>query len=238
LSSIYLIRHGQAGPRNRYDTLSELGCTQARLLGEYFVSQKMTFQAMVAGALARQQRTAAAVRRAYLDAGAPAPEIVTDPGWNEFDLEAVYGELAPLLSEADPQFRAEYEEMLRRMAAADDPIHRDWSRCDLLVFQAWVEERLPCRSEPWADFRERVAGRLERLAGFGGGQAVAVFTSATPIGVWLGMALGTDTARMMRLAGAIYNTGVTSLRIRGDELSLFSFNGTPHLSDPAMRTFR
>ena len=34
MSLIYLIRHAQAGSRDNYDVLSELGHEQARLLGE------------------------------------------------------------------------------------------------------------------------------------------------------------------------------------------------------------
>jgi broad specificity phosphatase PhoE len=45
LSAVYLIRHGQAGLRHNYDTLSDLGHTQARLLGEYLAAQKITFTA-------------------------------------------------------------------------------------------------------------------------------------------------------------------------------------------------
>jgi len=39
LSTVYLVRHGQAGTREAYDSLSELGQRQARLLGEHFISQ-------------------------------------------------------------------------------------------------------------------------------------------------------------------------------------------------------
>jgi hypothetical protein len=42
----------------------------------------------------------------------------------------------------------------------------------------------------------------------------------------------------MRLAGAMYNSAVTTLRLRGDDLMLFTFNGVPHLTDPPLRTFR
>ena len=58
LSRVYLVRHGQAGTRKAYDSLSELGRRQARLLGEYFVSEKIQFAAAYSGALVRQQETA------------------------------------------------------------------------------------------------------------------------------------------------------------------------------------
>ena len=45
MSAVYLIRHGQAGLRHNYDALSDLGRTQARLLGEYLAAQKIQFSA-------------------------------------------------------------------------------------------------------------------------------------------------------------------------------------------------
>ena len=69
MSSLYLVRHGQAGLRHNYDTLSDLGRRQAGLLGEYLVAQGVRFAAIYAGALVRQQQTAEQVRQAYLRAG-------------------------------------------------------------------------------------------------------------------------------------------------------------------------
>ena len=70
---IYLVRHGQAGTRKAYDSLSELGKRQARLLGEFFVSERIHFAAAFSGTLVRQTETAAEVKAAYVEAGAGAP---------------------------------------------------------------------------------------------------------------------------------------------------------------------
>jgi broad specificity phosphatase PhoE len=86
VSRVYLVRHGQAGTRKAYDSLSELGRRQARLLGEYFVREGIRFSAAYSGALVRQQETAAEVKAVYREADACFPEIVREPGWNEFDL--------------------------------------------------------------------------------------------------------------------------------------------------------
>jgi len=67
---------------------------------------------------------------------------------------------------------------------------------------------------------------------------VAIFTSATPIAVWVGMAMGAADGRLMRLAAVIYNSAVTTLNLRGEDLRLFSFNGVPHLASADLRTFR
>jgi hypothetical protein len=51
-------------------------------------------------------------------------------------------------------------------------------------------------------------------------------------------ALGLSDGLFMRLAGVLYNSAVTTMRLRDDELMLFTFNGVPHLNEPHLRTFR
>ncbi len=58
MSVLYLVRHGQAGTREHYDSLSDLGQTQARLLGQHFAEQGIKFDAVYSGSLARQRATA------------------------------------------------------------------------------------------------------------------------------------------------------------------------------------
>jgi len=235
LSSLYLVRHGQAGLRHNYDQLSDLGRRQARLLGEWLVAQNVRFQAICSGALERQRQTAEEVRQAYLEAGAEAPEISTDPGWNEFDLDQVYRELAPILSETDPKFRADYEEMRRLARDEKSNIHRTWSASDMAIVRAWTEGKYT-HAETWEQFVQRVSGALQRLAPYGSGESVAVFSSATPIAIAIGAALGVANGRVMRLAGVIYNSGLSTLHQREGDVRLFSFNSGAHMP-AAMRTF-
>jgi broad specificity phosphatase PhoE len=238
LSSLYLIRHGQAGTRARYDALSDLGKRQAYLLGQHLAAQKVPFKAMIAGCLNRQRQTAEQVWRAYKEASLPAPEIVSDPGWNEFDMTGVFSEFAPLLCVADPQFKQDYEELLRKLEVADSPIHQAWTDCDTQAMRAWMEGRYPCRTESWVAFRERVLKARAALGPQQSGDTVAIFTSAAPISIWAAAALGVSDGHIMRLAGVMYNSAVTTLRLRDDDLTLFSFNGVPHLNEAGLRTFR
>jgi broad specificity phosphatase PhoE len=73
VSRLYLIRHGQAGTRDNYDALSDLGRQQSRLLGEYFVNQGLSFTSAITGPNARQQQTAEEVRAAYQSANLNFP---------------------------------------------------------------------------------------------------------------------------------------------------------------------
>jgi broad specificity phosphatase PhoE len=238
LSSLYLIRHGQAGTRGHYDALSELGRRQAYLLGQHLAAQKVPFKAFIAGCLNRQRQTAEEVWRAYREAGVAVPDIVSEPNWNEFDMRGVFAEFAPLLSEADPRFKQDYQELLRKLEDPKSPIHQAWTDCDTQTMRAWMEGRYPCRTESWVAFHERVLSARRTLAAYQPGNAVAIFTSAAPIAIWVAAALGVSTGHIMRLAGAMYNSAITTLRLRDDDLMLFTFNGVPHLADPLLRTFR
>ena len=238
MSSLYLVRHGQAGLRDDYDKLSDLGHWQARLLGEHLAAQQVRFSAVYSGALRRQRETAAEVLNAMAAAGIPTPEPQVDEHWNEFDLDAVYDAIAPQLSADDADFRAEHEKLRRMLTEQGSSVHRTWTRCDTLLVRAWVEGKYAYDGESWEAFRQRVLAPLEVLSQVPKEETVAVFTSATPIAVWIGMALELNGRHMMRLGGAMHNSALSTMRAREDDLALFSFNGTPHLPAPHLRTFR
>jgi broad specificity phosphatase PhoE len=218
MSTVYLIRHGQAGTRANYDDLSPLGADQARLLGDYFCTQGITFDAAICGGMNRQRLTAAGVLSRVPD----APELVVDPVWNEFDLDCCYRVLAPKLCEDDPQFRRDYE------AQRLNPRDREWTACDIGVVRAWIQGRYPADIESWPDFQKRV-----RAAQLPEGD-VALFTSSTPTAIWVAAVLGLEGRQILRLAGALYNSSFTIVR----NGSLHTFNGTPHLLRPELRTYR
>jgi broad specificity phosphatase PhoE len=153
-------------------------------------------------------------------------------------MSAVFSEFAPLLCDADPQFKRDYEDLLRKLEDAGSPIHQAWTDCDTQAMRAWMEGRYACRTESWAAFSDRVLSVRTSLGAHQSGDAIAIFTSATPISIWVAAALGVSNGHIMRLAGAMYNSAVTTLRLRGDDLMLFTFNGVPHLHEPHLRTFR
>jgi broad specificity phosphatase PhoE len=249
LSTVYLVRHGQAGTRDAYDSLSDLGERQARLLGEHLISQGIRFTSAYAGALTRQQQTAGQIRAAYADAGVRFPTIQIDSGWDEFDLGRVYREIAPLLAAEDPEFLREYDEMREQVRVSQGAhgarIHRKWMPCDTKVVEAWLAGRYPYGGETWDQFRERVAAcRLKmqendaRQEKDARQENILVVTSATPLAIWTGLSLEISDERIMRLAGAVYNASYTILRLRKQQLRLFTFNAVPHLAAPELCTHR
>ena len=238
MSVIYLFRHGQAGTRNDYDKLSALGHEQARLLGEYLAGQGIAFSAAVSGGMRRQRETAQHTVDAFARAGAAFPEVTQDLRWNEFSLSRVYREIGPLLAKDDPEFARGYAEMMAAYTDLDAPFHRLSTTLDATVVRAWIEERYEYGGESWKAFKARVTAALTDLRERTREGPVAVFTSATPTGISLGEALGLEETHRARLAGVAYNSSISALRVRGDALLLFQFNGVPHLPDQAMRSFR
>jgi broad specificity phosphatase PhoE len=234
MSVLYLVRHGQAGTRENYDSLSDLGRKQARLLGEHFQGQGVSFAAAYSGSLARQTATA--------DQVLPDTEVRVDPGWDEFDLSHVYQELAPHLMADDEEFRVQYEQMQRDIDLSQGShgaaVHRKWNDCDKKCVRAWVEGRYEYSGESWVHFVARIHAALGRVIDAAHEGNVAVFTSATPIGVCAARTLEITDRRAMWLAAVMFNTSFTTIRVHGDEARLFTLNAIPHLNEAGLRTFR
>lgn len=240
--NILLIRHGQAGTRTDYDTLSSTGRMQARLLGDYLASQRLELTAAISGGLKRQRETGEAALAGLKASGMTTPALQIDEGWNEFDLDLVYRDLGPQLAKDDPAFRTHWELAQAQIVAEghdeSSAINRRWNPADELVVRTWVQGRYQCQSESWKSFLERIRSAVNRLTDSRAEGTVAVFTSATPIAICTAYALGAAEPVLFGLAGAKMNTGITELRYRAGALRLFAFNGVPHLADPALRTHR
>lgn len=232
MALIYFFRHGQAGTRDDYDRLSVLGQEQAAHLGNWIRAENLQFDRILCGSLRRQKETAT-IALGTLD------NVTIDPRWSEFDLDAVYNEVAPQLAQDDPRFRTHWDELQRTIASGDSGIHRQWTESDGLVAEAWIKGRYATRAESWDDFNARVINAGDTFEAASGHERIAIFTSATPVSIWISHVLGgLGPDRIMRFAGAALNTGISILARRNGETNLFSFNAIPHLTEPRLRTFR
>ena len=87
MSTIYLIRHGQASfGQDDYDKLSDLGVQQAQVLGKSFQQRQLTVDNLVRGDMLRHQQTqdnCLAQLTQNIGDGA------IDKRWNEFDHQQV-----------------------------------------------------------------------------------------------------------------------------------------------------
>ncbi len=238
--SVYFIRHGQAGSRQEYDRLSDLGREQSGRLGRWFARQEIRFDQAWSGRLARQRETAEQVRGAYCEGGAEFPEVAVSDCWDEFDLDGVYRDIAPQLAHDDAEFRRRFEELQLEMQDAGSRVHRAWSHCDTTVVRCWIEGRYSHSGESFTAFADRVrsASKIWEVLQEKGARKVAVFTSATPAAIWAAMALDLDGRKIMQLAGVTYNTAYSVVRVEGERVRLFQFNAVPHLDAPALLTHR
>jgi broad specificity phosphatase PhoE len=232
---VTLIRHGQAGSRQVYDDLSEVGREQSRALGEWFAERGVRFDAIVTGGLNRQRMTAREMVAAMEARGVRSPAPAVDERWSEFDLDEVYAGIGPQLAREDERFRLEYEELRREMADPASLAHRTWRHCDVAVVRAWIEGRFQFQGESFAEFGARVKAALPGLPVDG---HVAVVTSATPIALSAGVALDLSPRRVMQLAGAQRNTAFGEMDLRPGDPRLGSFNNLPHLVEARLRTLR
>ncbi|NOT60154.1 MAG: histidine phosphatase family protein [Acidobacteria bacterium] len=239
MSTIHLIRHGQAGARDAYDQLSALGQQQAVLLGAYFAQQGLCFDQVVTGALQRQQHTAQLVLQQMKHDRTPQLDV----RWNEFSLSEVYQGTLPLLLRADEKFAADYAMMQATLRVEPHAVRGAVGRCDRAVIEAWMNARFSeYNGESWTTFRARVQGALppliEKTIEQTSEQTIAVFTSATPIALAVSSVLNLSNDKTLGLMAMVQNSSVTTLRVREGEAWLFSFNATPHLPDAGLRTFR
>src|SRR5262249_22303345 len=138
----------------------------------------------------------------------------------------------------DETFRVHYEAMQREMANSQSSIHHSWTAADAAVVWAWIDGRYDYPGESWKDFTARVHKARRTIERHSSGERVAVSTSATPIGIWAGLAMELNPRYIMRTAGVLHNASYTTFRLCNGEISLFSLNNIPHLKDAAMRTFR
>jgi len=239
LSTLYLVRHAQAGEPSDYDRLSPLGREQARLLGEFLSVRCSSCDGIWSGSLRRQRETAE--EAAVLIRGkhpSLAPEGV-DKRWDEFDLSAVYRFHVPRLIRDETGFARDYEERQREIRLDTHASRGATGRCDLAVIRSWMTGRYPgYAGESWSEFRLRVCEAVRALPPLESHHSQVVVTSAGPIAVAVATTLELPEERTLGLLGVLYNAGICSFRIRDAGLRLVSFNESGHLCGSRLRTFR
>lgn len=226
MADLLLIRHGQAryGEAD-YDRLSDRGHEQARLLAPELI--KRAPAAVFTGPLRRQVETYASAREAARALGhqLPAPTVV--PELAEYPAFELLQHLMPRLIAEEPQFQdLERAEAKVRELAFQTMIFR-WGS------GAWNAPGV----ETSVEFAARVKAGVERvIAASGSGTSVVAVTSAGPISVAMGLALGINEERMIHLSRVVQNASISQLRFRSQgfawqlpHVSMFSFNQTSHL---------
>lgn len=224
MSTVYLIRHGQAsfGAKD-YDCLSDRGVQQSRILGKNLAERGTMFDAVYHGSLKRQMQTAKETMAAYAEKGIFLPEPVICEAFDEYDAFAVWRHHLPGVLAQYPHFRTE-KEYLRK-----NP--KDFQILFQNVTDRWISGKYDGDGCPaWADFQKRVTEGMQALmCRHGSGKDIAVFTSGGTISVILQEALCLSDAKTMDLSWQIMNASVTRIRYRKDQISLWAFNEISHL---------
>lgn len=226
MADLLLIRHGQAryGEAD-YDRLSDRGHEQARLLAPELI--KRAPAAVFTGPLRRQVETYASAREAARALGHLLPEPTVVPELAEYPAFELLQHLMPRLIAEEPQFQdLERAEAKVRELAFQTMIFR-WGS------GAWNAPGV----ETSVEFAARVKAGVERvIAASGSGTSVVAVTSAGPISVAMGLALGINEERMIHLSRVVQNASISQLRFRSQgfawqlpHVSMFSFNQTSHL---------
>jgi broad specificity phosphatase PhoE len=129
-------------------------------------------------------------------------------------------------------------QVLAGKSSPDADVHRRWLPSDTTVVNAWISGEHDAAGETWQEFQQRIVSTRARFESAQRNDNIIVFTSATPVAIWTGLAFGVTDARLMQLAGVLHNSSFTIIQTRDDLLRLFTFNATPHLPTPDLRTFR
>ena len=234
-----LVRHGQASfGAADYDQLSALGATQARLLGEHWARMGVTFDRAFHGPRERHRRTAEIAALALKRAGAPLPDLRSVDELDELRFDGLVMGALPVLAQRDPEVGKILDDF-GQLAEGRAPAGAFQKRLERL-FQLWVRAPDPIEGvERWEDFSLRIARvLLEMRQGAGRGLRVVGFTSAGAIAAALQLALSAQPHVAVELMWRVRNASVTEFLFSGERFTLSSFNGTPHLEDGALITYR
>ncbi|MGX5698586.1 histidine phosphatase family protein [Acinetobacter kookii] len=231
MTTIYLIRHGQASfGAESYDQLSPNGELQAKLLGQYFDQILKEAPYVVSGSMQRHQQTAnLALAECF-----PETEIQTDSAWNEFNHQQVFARYEPRFNEPH---------LLKQDVAKEDNPRAYLAKIFEGAIERWTGGDYHHEyDESWPHFKNRVETALQNLcnelAKIKPRYAV-VFTSGGVISVAAGKLLELNANRTFALNWAIANTSMTTLRLVGNEPQLLSLNEHHFIKaeDPGLLTW-
>ena len=221
MTTIYLIRHGQASfGKDNYDELSELGVVQAARLGAV-LSQRLTqFDAVALGSMWRHEQTASGCL-AEFGLGYQDCDPQVDAGWNEYDHQEILRVYRPEFKNAATMM-AFVREQKNPKAFFEQEFNAAINR--------WIGGHHNADySETWGEFQRRVQGALERvIADNASASSIAVFTSGGPISLVSQSLLGVPAEHIMRMNWTLMNCGVTKVVTTRSRKFIASLNEHTH----------
>lgn len=228
MGQLVLVRHGQASFFGRnYDSLSPIGFEQSRALGEHWATHGVAFDRVWIGPRLRHRQTHDAVAAVYRERGLPWPTPVELPDLDEHHGIAV---IRHQLGRSDVDADAFHPEEVGD--GEREHVMRQALKQYLEILREYVRGNVNVEGvETWLEFRARALRALDLLC-TQPGRSSAAFTSGGFVCAAIGWILGIDEDRVLDLAIALRNTGLTEVAYTGRRRNLVSFNGLPHLADP------
>ncbi|GFE90974.1 histidine phosphatase family protein [Steroidobacter agaridevorans] len=226
MSTIYLVRHGQASfGTDNYDQLSETGREQVRQLGNYFAGLGERIDRIYSGGLRRQTETAEIIAGSFAEA---TPPIALEPAFNEYDSDLILHTFARSLT---PEQLAE---------AGWPGLRTDRRKFQFFLeraARAWVEAQIEAEEmTPWRGFHGRIVAAMENIMrSEGRSKTLIVSTSGGVIGTIVAHVMGLSNHLGIELNWAVHNASITRLIYSADKVSLSLFNGLPHLDRAELR---
>lgn len=229
MGRLYFIRHGQAsmGAKN-YDELSELGMTQARLLGEYFKANEIRFDQIICGTQVRHKQSAQHFLSGYHTKNSNLPFTYMKE-FNEYNFEAIikaYLKCHPA-EKQDSYSNKALIQLLKKSLTS-------WSQGQL------SHDKFNELDETWAQLQQRISKGLLKLQSDFSQSDTLIFTSGGPIAQIVSQVLDIPANKSIELNLTIQNTAITQCVCNQDSIRLDNFNSIPHLESPkrhALRSF-
>jgi broad specificity phosphatase PhoE len=225
MSTLYLVRHGQASfGTDNYDQLSATGRRQVELLGQFFAESGEKIDRIYSGSLHRQRETADIVAATI---GVTEP-VVVNGAFDEYDSDIILRRFAASLTPEElkdagwPELkldRRRFQFFLERAA------------------KAWVEARIEAEEMlPWHGFHGRIKDALEHIMkNEGRSKTLILSTSGGVIGTTVAHVLGLSNHMGVELNWAVHNASITRLIYNADKVTLSMFNALPHLEREGRR---
>jgi broad specificity phosphatase PhoE len=219
MSTLYLVRHGQASfGTDNYDQLSPAGREQVQLLAAYFRDTGERIDRIYSGSLNRQRETADILAAALT----PQEPVRIDAAFDEYDGDVILHAFAASLSDA-------------QRTAAGWPQLRTQRRAFQLFLEraarAWVDARITADDlVPWHSFHGRIIGALGHIMREEGrSKTLILSTSGGVIGTLVAHVFGLANHAGIELNWAVHNASITRLLYSAERITLSMFNALPHL---------
>lgn len=229
MSTIYLIRHGQAsfGSQN-YDHLSPTGFQQAKQLGLYLAEQSIPIQDVVVGGMLRHRQTA----ENSLEAVSYSKNLILDPNWNEYDHTRI-------LTCYKPEY-AKVEAIIQEIGHLPNPMEA-FQHIFEQAIRRWVSnEYLEEYTESWEQMIDRTYDGFQNIySNMSSDQAVLVYTSAGTISALLSKILQLSLEDTLHLQWHMPNCAISTIKLNDGEYSVETVSNIDHFKNcPELITFR